>query len=179
MKRKPKLNGRKQATKAAAKAKSVPYIPSGYHVVTPYLSVRGAAKAIDFYKQAFGAKEVMRMPGPDGKLGHAEISIGGSRVMLSDEYEAMNFMGPQSRGGTTVHIHLYVKDSDAMVARALAAGAKLVRPVEDQFYGDRLGTIEDPFGHSWHLATHKADVSMAQLKKLAAKKAAQAQAAAA
>jgi PhnB protein len=125
------------AKKAAPKKKKkVQPIPAGYSAVTPYLSVRGAAQAIEFYKKAFGAKEIMRMPGPDGKLGHAEISIGGSRIMLSDEYEEMAFFGPQTRGGTTVHIHLYVKDVDATVARATAAGAKVNRPVRDQFYGD-------------------------------------------
>ena len=156
------------AKKAAAKRKVQP-IPAGYHSVTPYLSIGGAADAIEFYKKAFGAKEIMRMPGPDGKLGHAEISIGGSRIMLSDEYESMAFFGPQTRGGTTVLIHLYVKDVDATVARAVAVGAKVVRPVKDQFYGDRLGTIEDPFGHVWHLATHKEDLSKAEMKKRAEK----------
>jgi PhnB protein len=158
---------------AAPKLKARP-IPAGYGVVTPYLSVRGAAQAIEFYKKAFGAKEIMRMPGPDGKLGHAEIRIGDSRVMLSDEYEAMAFLGPQSRGGTTVHIHLYVRDVDATVARATAAGAKVVRPVQDQFYGDRTGSIEDPFGHMWHVATHKEDLSMAEMKRRAEKMAKQA-----
>jgi len=156
------------AKKAAPKKKVQP-IPAGYGTVTPYLSVRGAAQAIEFYKKAFGAKEIMRMPGPDGKLGHAEIKIGDSRVMLSDEYEAMAFLSPQSRGGTTVHIHLYVKDVDAAVARATAAGAKLTRPVQDQFYGDRTGSIEDPFGHLWHVATHKEDLSMPELKRRAEK----------
>jgi PhnB protein len=145
--------------------KKVQPIPAGYHAVTPYLSIRGAAKAIDFYKKVFGAKEVMRMPGPGGLLGHAEIKIGDSRIMLSDEYAAMDFLGPQSRGGSTVHIHLYVKDADAMAERAVAAGAKLVRPVEDKFYGDRTGTVEDPFGHVWHLATHTRDLSMAELRR--------------
>ena len=162
------------AKRAAATKKKVQPIPAGYNVVTPYLAIRGAAEAIEFYKKAFGAKEIMRMPGPDGKLGHAEISIGGSRIMLSDEYEAMAFLGPQSRGGTTVHIHLYVRDVDATVARATAAGAKVVRPVQDQFYGDRTGSIEDPFGHLWHVATHKEHVSMAEMKRRAEKVAAQA-----
>jgi PhnB protein len=160
--------------RAAAPKKKVPPIPAGYSAVTPYLSVRGAAQAIEFYKRAFGAKEIMRMPGPEGKLGHAEIRIGDSRVMLSDEYEAMAFLGPQSRGGTTVHIHLYVKDVDATVARASAAGAKVVRPVQDQFYGDRTGSIEDPFGHMWHVATHKEDLSKAEMKRRAEQAAKQA-----
>jgi PhnB protein len=159
---------RKKATPAKKKRKVNP-IPAGYHAVTPYLSIRGAAQAIEFYKKAFGAAEVMRMPGPDGKLGHAEIRIGDSRVMLSDEYPEMAFMGPQTRGGSTVHIHLYVKDVDATTARAVAAGAKLIRPIEDKFYGDRTGSIEDPFGHVWHLATHKEDLSMAELRRRAEK----------
>jgi PhnB protein len=159
---------KKKATPAKKKRKVNP-IPAGYHAVTPYLSIRGAAQAIAFYKKAFGAAEVMRMPGPDGKLGHAEIRIGDSRVMLSDEYPEMAFMGPQTRGGSTVHIHLYVKDVDATTARAVAAGAKLIRPIEDKFYGDRTASIEDPFGHIWHLATHKEDLSMAELRRRAEK----------
>lgn len=149
------------------KTRKVKAIPAGYHSVTPYLSVRGAARAIDFYKKAFGAAEVMRMPGPDGKLGHAEIRIGDSRIMLSDEYPEMQFMGPETRGGTTVHIHLYVKDVDAMAERAVAAGGKLIREVKDQFYDDRSGSIQDPFGHVWHIATHKEDLSKAQMRKRA------------
>jgi PhnB protein len=145
-------------------------IPAGYHTVTPYLACGDGAAAIEFYKKAFGAKEKVRMPGPDGKVGHAEVEIGDSRVMLTGEYAAMNFLSPLSRGGTTVTIHLYVKDCDALTARAVKAGAKLLRKVEDQFYGDRMGTVEDPFGHVWHLATHTEDLSMAELKKRAAKK---------
>jgi PhnB protein len=154
------------------KRKRVKPVPAGYHAVTPYLSVRGAAEAIDFYKKALGAKELMRMPGPGGKIGHAEIQIGDSRVMLADEHPEMNFTGPQSYGGTSVHLHVYLPNVDAQVAKALKAGAKLVRPVKDQFYGDRLGTIEDPFGHVWHLATHLEDLSKAEMKKRAAKAAA-------
>jgi len=131
--------------------------------------VRGASEAIDFYKKALGAKEVMRMPGPDGAIGHAEILIGNSRVMLADEHPQMQFVGPATRGGTTVHLHVYVADVDKLVAKALTAGARLVRPVKDQFYGDRLGTVEDPFGHVWHLATHKEDLSKAEMKKRAEK----------
>jgi PhnB protein len=156
---------RRVPAKRVAAAKKVQPIPAGYSAVTPYLSIRGAAQAIEFYKKAFGAKEIMRMPGPDGKLGHAEISIGGSRIMLSDEYESMAFLSPKARGGTTVHIHLYVKDVDATVARATAAGATVNRPVKDQFYGDRTGSIEDPFGHMWHVATHTRDLSMAEIKR--------------
>jgi PhnB protein len=154
-----------------AKKARVQPIPKGYSDVTPYLSIRGAAQAIEFYKKAFDAKELMRMPGPEGKVGHAEVRIGGSRVMLADEYAEMDFLGPQSRGGTTVTLHVYVKDVDTVVDRAVAAGAKLVRPVENQFYGDRTGTVEDPFGHVWHLATHVEDVPPKELKRRAAEKA--------
>jgi PhnB protein len=164
---------RKKAARRAPARKAAPKkvrpIPAGYHAVTPYLSIRGAAQAIDFYKRAFGAKELMRMEGPEGKLGHCEIQIGDSRLMLADEYESMQFLGPRSRGGTTVQIHLYVPDVDTTVARAAAAGGRIIRPVEDQFYGDRAGAIEDPFGHRWHIATHKEDVSLAEAKRRAAK----------
>ena len=166
------MKGKKTVKKAPAKkvaAKKVRPIPTGYHAVTPYLSIRGAAQAIDFYKKAFRAKELMRINGPEGKLGHCEIQIGDSRIMLADEYESMQFLGPQSRGGTTVQIHLYVPDVDTTVARAAAAGGRVVRPVEDQFYGDRAGAIEDPYGHRWHIATHIEDVSMAEAKRRAAK----------
>ena len=150
-------------------------IPKGYHAVTPYLSVQGAADAIAFYKKAFGATEVMRMPGPNGTIGHAEIEIGGSRIMLADEFPQMNFLSPRSVGGTPVNIHLYVPDVDKMMKKALAAGAKSLRPVADQFYGDRSGSLEDPFGHVWHLATHIKDVPMKDLKKHAASLAANAE----
>ena len=142
--------------------------PEGYHAVTPYLSVKGAAGAIESYKKAFGAKEVMRMPGPGGTIGHAEIQISNSRIMLADEYTAMNFRSPRSFGGSPVHIHLYVTDADGVASQAVAAGAKLLRPVKDQFYGDRSGTVEDPFGHVWHVATHKEDIPLEELKKRAA-----------
>lgn len=143
-------------------------IPDGYHTATPYLSVRGAGAALDFYKRAFGAKEIMRMPGPNGTIGHAEIQIGNSRIMLADEFPQMGFVGPQTRGGTSVHLHLYVEDADARVAQAVAAGATVKRAVQDQFYGDRTGTIEDPFGHVWHLATHTEDVPEPELRRRAA-----------
>jgi PhnB protein len=155
--------------KPARRKKAVKPIPAGYHTVTPYLACGDGAAAIEFYKKAFGAREKVRMPGPDGKVGHAEVEIGDSRIMLTGEYAAMNFLSPVSRGGTTVTIHLYVRDCDALTARAVKAGAKLLRKVEDQFYGDRMGTVEDPFGHVWHLATHTEDLSMAELRKRAAK----------
>ena len=150
------------------RAKKVNFVPKGYHVVTPYLSIKGAAGAIAFYKKIFGAKEVMRMPGPNGTIGHAEIRIGDSRIMLADEYPGMNFRGPGAFGGTPVHIHMYVKDADKVAKNAAAAGARLLRPVADQFYGDRSGSLEDPFGHIWHVATHTKDISMKEMKKRAA-----------
>jgi PhnB protein len=161
-----------KASKAkAAKRGKVSPVPAGYHSVTPYLAIQGAAQAIEFYKKAFGAKELMRVPGPEGKVGHAEVRIGDSRVMLADEYQPMEFLSPKSRGGTTVSLHIYLPNVDAVVKRAVSAGAKLVREVEDQFYGDRLGTVEDPFGHVWHFATHVEDLSHAEMKKRAAARA--------
>jgi PhnB protein len=151
------------------KRKKVPFMPKGYHAVTPYLACRDAARAIEFCKQAFGAAEVMRMPGPGGKIGHAEVKIGDSRIMLADEYPEMDFLGPQARGGTSVHLHVYVKDVDAMVERAVSAGARVLREVKDQFYGERSGSIQDPFGHVWHLATHKEELSKAEMRKRAEK----------
>ena len=144
------------------------YIPDGYHTATPYLIVNGGARAIEFYKQAFGATEVMRMPAPGGKLGHAEIKIGDSKIMLADEFPEMDARGPQTIGGTPVSLMLYFEDCDAVTARAVASGAKVLRPVEDHFYGDRSGTILDPFGHKWTIATHKADLSAEELQKRAA-----------
>lgn len=163
MKKKP--SSKKPATKRAAPKRAVKPIPAGYHVVTPYLSIRGAASAIDFYKRAFGARERLRMEMPGGKIGHAELKLGDSVVMLADEYPQMDFLGPKSRGGTSVTLHLYVKNTDAVVAAAVAAGARILRPVKDEFYGDRTGTVEDPFGHVWHIATHKEDLSKAEMKR--------------
>jgi len=135
-------------------------IPEGYHSVTPYLIVKGAAAAIDFYKKTFEATELFRMPDASGKLvGHAEIKIGDSHIMLADEYPEMGYRSPQSLGGTPVSLLLYVDDVDATIPRAVAAGAKLIQPIKDQFYGDRSGTLHDPFGHVWTVATHKKDVS--------------------
>lgn len=143
-------------------------IPEGYHSVTPYLIVKGAAKAIEFYKQAFGATELGRMTAPDGKIGHAEIQIGDSRVMLADEFPERNIRGPESLGGTPVMIHLYFDDVDTVAKRAVAAGAKEIRPVQDQFYGDRSGMFSDPFGHQWNIATHMEDLSAEEIGKRAA-----------
>jgi len=134
-------------------------IPKGYHTVTPYLIVKDAAGAIEFYKNAFGATEVMRMMGPSGKVMHAEIKMGDSLIMIADEFPEMDVRSPQSFGGSPVSIHLYVEDVDALANQAMRAGAKVLRPVKDQFYGDRSGTFADPFGHVWHIATHKEDLS--------------------
>ena len=156
---------KKGKAKKAAPRKKVSFIAKGYHTVTPYIACGNAAAAIDFYKKAFGAKEVVRMPSPSGGVAHAEVKIGDSHVMMSDEYREMNFLSPQSRGGTSVHLYVYVQDCDAMIRRAAQAGAKVLREPKDQFYGDRSGSVEDPFGHVWHLSTHKEDLSMAQIRK--------------
>jgi len=140
-------------------------IPDGYHSVTPYLIVADAAKAIDFYKRAFGATEKMRLADPSGKVGHAEIQIGDSVVMVADEFPDMDIRGPQSLGGSPVSMLIYVQDVDARFAQALAAGATEVRPVKAQFYGDRNGTLKDPFGHTWSIATHKEDVSNEEVER--------------
>lgn len=142
-------------------------IPDGYHDLTPYLAVRRATEAIEFYKRAFGAKERMRLEGPDGKIGHAELQIGDSVIMLADEHPTMDFHGPEHYGGSAVGLHLYVEDVDASFRRAAEAGAKSVRPVQDQFYGDRSGSLRDPFGHVWHLATHKEDVGPEEIDRRA------------
>ena len=140
-------------------------IPEGYHTVTPYLIVKGGAEAIEFYCKAFGAEEVMRLPAPGGKVGHAEIQIGDSRIMLADEVPEMGFLSPASLGGAAVSICLYVEDVDAVFQRALDAGGKQQRPVQDQFYGDRSGTLEDPYGHSWTVATHTEDLSPEEIQQ--------------
>ena len=137
--------------------------------VTPHLCVAGAAAAIDFYARAFGATEVMRLPGPDGRLMHASVLLNGAMVMLNDEYPEMGGLGPKARGGTAVTLHLHVPDVDAAVARAVEAGARLVMPVEDMFWGDRYGLVEDPFGHQWSLATPVRAVSAADLAEAVAK----------
>ena len=139
-------------------------IPQGMHSVTPHLVCAGAAKAIEFYKQAFGAEEGARLPGPDGRLVHASVKIGDSQVMLVDEMPEWGALGPKSLKGTPVTIHLYVEDVDAFVERAVKAGAKVTMPVADQFWGDRYGKLEDPFGHHWSVATHVRDVSMEEMQ---------------
>jgi PhnB protein len=143
-------------------------VPDGFHTATPYLIITNAAKAIEFYRDAFGATELTRLTTPNGKVGHAEIQIGDSRIMLTEESAEWGTRSPQTLGDSPVHIMLYVEDVDAIVSRAVAGGAKLSKPVEDQFYGDRSGSITDPFGHHWTIATHKEDVSIEEMKKRAA-----------
>jgi PhnB protein len=146
---------------------SVNPIPDDYPRVTPYLCVDGAAAAIEFYGEVFGAKERMRMPAPDGRIGHAEMQIGDGVIMLSDEHPEIDIRGPRSIGGTPVTISVYVEDVDATFERAVRAGAKALRPVENQFYGDRSGQFEDPFGHRWSIATHVEDISPEEMGRRA------------
>src|SRR5215472_3284566 len=153
-------------------ATAVKPIPEGYHTVTPYLILSGASEAIAFYKKALGAEEVLRLDGPGGKIHHAEISVGDSRIMLADEHPEIRALSPNTIGGSPVSIHLYVEDVDAAVARAVAAGAKLIRPVADQFYGDRSGGIEDPFGYRWFIATRKEDLTVDEIRRRAVAQAA-------
>jgi PhnB protein len=140
-------------------------IPPGYAGATPYLIIRDADRALGFYQEVFGAKETLRLDYPDGKVAHAELAIGEGHVMLSEELPDRGFRGPLSFGGTPVSLLVYVKDVDAVFAKAIAAGAETKHPVADQFYGDRSGTIVDPFGHVWSIATHKKDMSAAEMKK--------------
>ena len=163
---------KRKATKHVAKrppARSVVKpIPEGHPAVSPYLIVDDAPRALEFSKKAFGAKELMRHAGPDGRIGHAEIRIADSVIMLADEHPEVNARSPRTIGGTPVSLHVYVKDVDAVARQATGAGARVVRPVQTQFYGDRSGTFEDPFGHQWHVSTHVEDVSPAELRRRAA-----------
>ena len=143
-------------------------IPDDYPRVTPYLYIDGASAAIDFYRSVLGARERMRMPGPDGKIGHAELDVGDSVIMLADSNPDMDVRSPKSIGGTPVALHVYVEDADGVFERAMQAGARQLRPVEDQFYGDRSGRFEDPFGHRWDIATHVEDVPPEEMAKRAA-----------
>src|SRR6185295_1982015 len=149
VKAKPK---KKPAARRPPAKKPVNPIPAGHPAVSPYLIVGDAPRALEFYKKAFGAKELMRHAGPDGRIGHAEIRLGDSVIMLADEHPEVNARSPKTIGGSPVSLHVYVKDVDAVARQATNAGARIVRPVQDQFYGDRSGTFEDPFGHQWHLS---------------------------
>jgi|SRR5205814_509643 len=144
-------------------------VPDGYTAVTPYITLKNAAAAIEFYKKAFGAEEAMRFNTPDGKIAHAEIRIGGAAIMLSEESPQWNALSPQTIGGTATSLMLYVKDADAVFKRAVEAGATATMPVADQFYGDRCGNIVDPFGHKWSIATHIEDVSHEEMGRRMAK----------
>ena len=142
------------------------YKAEGFHSLTPHLVITGAAKAMEFYQKAFGATEIARMPAPDGtRVMHAEMKIGDSIVMLADEFPEMGAKGPKALGGSAVHLLLYMEDVDTQFPRAIAAGGKELRPIKDQFYGDRSGTLIDPFGHTWSIATHKEDVPMAEMQR--------------
>ena len=153
----------KQAKRPAPRKVSA--IPAGFHAVTPYLTMSDGARALEFYGKAFGAKVRMRMDAPGGRIGHAEIKIGDSVIMLADEHPEMDARSPTHFGGSPVSIMIYVEDVDKQFKQALAAGGTELRPLTDQFYGDRSGTLKDPFGHSWHLSTHKEDVSMEEMNR--------------
>jgi len=146
-------------------ATNVKPIPEGYHSVTPYLMIKCAAEAIEYYKKSFGATELFRMPAPDGKIGHAEIKIGDSPIMLADEHPDLGHVGPQTLGGTSVGIMIYVDDVDTMFKKAISGGGQEIKPLQDQFYGDRSGTLKDPFGHMWTVATHVEDVAPEEMEK--------------
>ncbi len=144
---------------------AVQAIPKGYHTLTPYMTVRDAARAIEFYKQAFGAEEKGVMKGPDGKVMHAELRIGDSLFMLADEYPEFGSLSPQSTGGSGMGLHIYVEDVDSSFDRAIKAGGKVEMPVSDMFWGDRYGKLVDPFGHKWSIATHKQDLSAEDIEQ--------------
>jgi PhnB protein len=143
----------------------VKFIPEGFHTATPYLIIGGAANAIEFYKKVFGATEEYRMTGQDGRIGHAMIRIGDSTIMMADEFPELGYRGPLALGGTPVSILLYFDDADAIFDRAVAAGSQVLKPLQDQFYGDRNGTLKDPFGHQWTIATHIEDVTPEEVEK--------------
>lgn len=148
-------------------ASTIKPVPDGYPTATPYLTIKDAAGAIDFYKRAFGATEIMRLTSPDGKIAHAEIRIGTSPIMLCDEFPEMDARSPVTIGGSPVMIHLYVEDVDKLASQAVAAGAKVLAPIADQFYGDRGGKLSDPYGHVWWIASHKEDVPEDEIAKRA------------
>ncbi|MEE9345779.1 MAG: VOC family protein [Methylococcales bacterium] len=146
---------------------TVKSIPESFHSVTPYLCIKGATKALEFYKRAFNATEIFRLPTPGGEIGHADMIIGDSHIMLADQCEESPIQSPQVLGGASVGLHVYVNNVDALFAQAINAGAKVVKQVDDQFYGDRTGTLEDPFGHIWFLATRKEDLTPEEINKRA------------
>jgi PhnB protein len=146
-------------------ANKVKPIPDGYHSLTPYLVIKGAASAIDFYKKVFGATELLRVPQPGGRIGHAELKIGDSCIMMADEYPEMGIVGPKTLGNSPVSLLLYIENADAIFEKAVSSGAQVKKPMTDQFYGDRSGTIEDPFGHQWTIATHQEDVSPEEMMR--------------
>jgi uncharacterized glyoxalase superfamily protein PhnB len=150
-------------------ARQATAIPDGYHTITPALSIRDAARAVEFYQQAFNAQQLDRLEGPDGKVMHAALKIGNSILMLGEEHPQMGAPSPLTLNGTPVSLYLYVEDADAAFSQAVKAGAKIELPVSDQFWGDRTGQVSDPFGHRWWLATHKEDLTPAQIKQRAAK----------
>jgi PhnB protein len=154
----------KSKAKTTAQKKVTP-IPKGYHTATPYIIVDNAAAALDFYRKALGAKELMRIPGPGGKIMHCEFRIGDSIIMMADEHPEMDARAPKSYGGSPISMALYVANVDAQFKQALAAGGKVKRPLSDQFYGDRTGSFTDPFGHTWHIATHVEDVSPTEMQR--------------
>ena len=146
-------------------SKSVPSVPAGYQSITPYLLIQGAGAAIEFYQKCFDAVEVIRLTDPEGRVSHAEIRVGNSVIMIADEHPEMDFLGPKSRGGTTVSLMLYVDDADQCFQRAIDHGAEELRPLCDQFYGDRSGTVTDPWGHVWTIATHVEDLTPDELRQ--------------
>jgi len=158
---------KKTKTSLAKSKQTIKPVPDGFHSVTPYLVCAGASDAIAFYKKAFGATELMRLPMPDRKLIHAAIRIGDSIILLNDEFPQMGAIGPKARGGSSVTIHLYVADADAAFARAVKAGATIKTPMADMFWGDRYGLVEDPFGHSWSIATHQHDLTPKEIQHAA------------
>lgn len=161
-------SAKRRAGKPMAKARKprrIQPIPAGYHSITPYLIINGAAAALEFYKTAFGAKEKVRMPAPGGRIGHAEIMVGTSHVMLADENPEMGARAPQPGSSSSVSILLYVKDVDKVFERAVSSGARVERSVENQFYGDRAGTLIDPYGHRWHIHTHIEEVSPKEMQR--------------
>ena len=164
-----KINKKSKMQPARKRQKrKIPAVPKGYHSIIPYLIVQQASQAIQFYKDVFGAKEIMKMEHPSsGKITHAELKIGDAKIMLADVCPQMDARSPQDFGGSPVGIHVYIKNVDAVVERAVSAGAKVLRPVENMFYGDRSGALEDPYGHKWYIATHIEDVSVAKVKKRA------------